>query len=170
MTNPKFEPRLSDKPALYLQDYDDFISVIDKLGQYRDCIYLWRHNECSSKLWYQNYHFNLARNIKFSSFEISYAYPLLYFVTFYQMLLFHTVNLRFTSSRLTLFRFNSSKFLFSLTSPFFGTNCDVNRGITVNLYTFFKFLVKNIQLCSMCNMKFDLRRLFLNFFDYCSVL
>ena len=47
----------------------------------------------------------------------------------------NTVILRFTSSRLTLFRFTSSNFLFplDLRRLFFGTNCDVNRGITVKL-------------------------------------
>ena len=61
------------------------------------------------------------------------------------------------------------KFFFFLTSisvvirftlPLFETNCDVNRGITVSLYNFFKFLIINILLGSKSNMKFDLCRLF----------
>ena len=41
----------------------------------------------------------------------------------------------------------------------FGANCNVNRGITVSSYNFFKFLVKSILLlCSMRSMKFDLLR------------
>ena len=51
-------------------------------------------------------------------------------------------------------RFTSFQFMW----PFFGTNCNVNRGITVNSYDFIKFRVKNILLCSISNMKFDLRR------------
>ena len=47
---------------------------------------------------------------------------------------------------------------FNLRGPSFGTNCNVNRVITVNSYDFYKFRVKNILLCSMSNMKFNLRR------------
>ena len=65
-----------------------------------------------------------------------------------------------------------SNMKFDLRRLFFGNNCVVNRGITVNSYTFFKSLVKNILLCGMSNMKFDLRRLFWNQLrlksrDYC---
>ena len=74
------------------------------------------------------------------------------------------VILRFTSPSLTLFGFTSLNFVFSLnsifavirfTSPVFLINCNVNRGITVNSYNFFKLLFKNILLCSMSNIEFD---------------
>ena len=68
------------------------------------------------------------------------------------------VILGFTLPRLMLFRLMSSNFLFPsicviirFITPFLGTNCNVNRGFTVN----FMFLVENILLCSMSNMKFD---------------
>ena len=70
-----------------------------------------------------------------------------------------TVILRFTSPRLTLFRFTLSNFLFPpasisvvirFTSPFlFRINCDVKLGIIVNSYNFSKLLVKNILPCNM---------------------
>ena len=72
-----------------------------------------------------------------------------------------------------LFRFTSSNCLLPQTSicvimrftlPFLATNCNVNQVITVNSYNFLKFLVKNILLCSMSNMKFDLCRFDLRHF------
>ena len=53
------------------------------------------------------------------------------------------------------------KFLFPLfggNQPFLGTICNTNRRITVNAYNFFNVLVKNLLLCTMSIMKFDLRR------------
>ena len=52
----------------------------------------------------------------------------------------------------------SNSFVIRFTLPFFETNCFVNRRLTVNLYDFFKFLVKNILLCRISNTKFNLRR------------
>ena len=84
-------------------------------------------------------------------------------IGFYWKVIVSTVMPRFISPRCKM-----SNFLLPLTSicvvirftvPFFDTNCDENRGITVNSYNFFKFLVKNILLCSMSNMEFDLRLL-----------
>ena len=57
----------------------------------------------------------------------------------------YTVILQITLPRLTLFRFTSSNLLCPLTSicvvirfklSVFGTHCDVNRGITVNVHNF----------------------------------
>ena len=79
-------------------------------------------------------------------------------IGFYWKVIVSTVIPRFMSPRWTLFRFKMSNFLLLLTSicvvirftlPCFDTNCDLNRGITVNSYNFFKFLVKNILLCSL---------------------
>ena len=60
----------------------------------------------------------------------------------------NTVILRFTSPWLTLIRFTSSNFLFPLnsikssTSSSFGTNCNINRGMTINAYNFYNSLLK----------------------------